>query len=93
MVPPRRCLRLRRGAIIEYGVEKDERQGLQWYLRAGTQGHAGALYNAGYMYLLGDGAAKDEDRPFALLTEAAEKGSSDAKALLAEHESLSKRLK
>ena len=77
----------------EYGVKKDERQALQWYLRAGTQGHAGALYNAGYMYLLGEGTAKDEDRAFALLTEAAEKGSSDAKALLAEHESLSKRLK
>ena len=77
----------------EYGVKKDERQALQWYLRAGTQGHGGALYNAGYMYLLGEGTAKDEDRAFALLTEAAEKGSSDAKALLAEHESLSKRLK
>lgn len=77
----------------EYGVKKDERQALQWYLRAGAQGHAGALYNAGYMYLLGEGTAKDEDRAFALLTEAAEKGSSDAKALLAEHESLSKRLK
>ncbi|MCH8097667.1 MAG: sel1 repeat family protein [Proteobacteria bacterium] len=77
----------------EYGVEKDERQALQWYLRAGAQGHAEALYNAGFMYLLGDGAAKDEDRAFALLTEAAEKGSCDAKGLLEENESLSKRLK
>ena len=77
----------------EDGVEKDERQALQWYLRAGAQGHAEALYNAGFMYLLGDGAAKDEDRAFALLTEAAEKGSSGAKGLLEEHDSLSKRLK
>ncbi len=77
----------------EYGVKKDERQALQWYLRAGAQGHAGALYNAGFMYLLGEGTVKDEDRAFALLTEASEKGSSDAKGLLAENESLSKRLK
>ena len=74
-------------------VEKDERQALQWYLRAGAQGHAEALYCAGFMYLLGEGTAKDEDRAFALLTEAADKGFCDAKRLLEEHESLRKRLK
>ena len=45
------------------------------------------------MYLLGEGTAKDEDRAFALLTEAADKGFCDAKRLLEEHESLRKRLK
>jgi len=74
-------------------VEKDERQALQWYLRAGAQGHAEALYCAGFMYLVGEGTAKDEDRAFALLTEAADKGFCDAKRLLEEHESLRKRLK
>ena len=35
-------------------------EALKWYLRAAGNGHAEAEYNAGVMYLLGEGAEKNE---------------------------------
>lgn len=42
------------------GVEKDEKKGFEWYMKAAGQGNVQALYNIGNAYFYGRGVAKDQ---------------------------------
>ncbi len=61
------------------GVAKNQQEGRAWIERSATQGVAEAAYSLGSMYYFGDtGVAKDLERAFPLLLEAAEKEHLDA---------------
>ena len=49
------------------GVEKDEKEAFQWFLKAAEQGYAQAQYNVGLCYLNGGGVEKKSKKVGLLL--------------------------
>ncbi len=60
------------------GVEKDEKEAFQWFLKAADQGNAEAQNNVGICYLKGDGVEKDEKEAFQWFLKAAEQRDAEA---------------
>lgn len=52
-------LRLERGTG---GLKRNTIEAAQWYLKAAEQGHAHAQFNLAYMYHVGSGVSKDEEK-------------------------------
>lgn len=44
------------------GVNRDPARAIQWWQKAAMQGHAGAQFNLGQSYLMGNGAPMDMDK-------------------------------
>ena len=60
------------------GVEKDEKEAFQWFLKAAKQEYAEAKYNVGVCFLYGDGVEKDEKEAFQWFLKAAKQGYAEA---------------
>ena len=75
------------GAKLASGnfVEKDEFGGLYWYCQALKKGYVNAKWNAGSMFLKGDGGVpKNTELAMMLIEEAAEEGDNGASHFLSE---------
>ncbi len=60
------------------GVEKDEKEALQWYLKAAEQGYVEALFKVGLVYDNGAGVEVDEEQALKWYFKAAEQGHVEA---------------
>lgn len=63
-------------------MAKDEAEAAKWYRKASDQGEPVAQYSLGFMYLLGEGAAKDKAEGVRLLRESARQGFAPAQDAL-----------
>ena len=61
------------------GTPKDESAAVKWWLKAGEQGNASALFNAGNMYNRGKGVEQSAKRAFECFTKAASLGHTKAR--------------
>lgn len=52
---------------------EDDKEAYQWYSKAAAQGNAAGEYGVGQMYLKGEGVAKDVEKAFRYISQAAEK--------------------
>lgn len=64
------------------GVAEDEAESVNWYRKAGEQGHANAQFNLGWAYEKGLGVAKDEMEAVNWYRKAVEQGNVGAQDAL-----------
>jgi len=62
-----------------YGVKKDIKQALHWYLKAANQGNARAQNNLGVLYIKGDGIPRDREKAISWWKKAAKNGNITAR--------------
>jgi len=85
-VVPQSC-KLRLGKVsIQYwsdvpggqGVERDDHQATEWFLKAANQGHSGAQFKVGAMFHNGEGVERDCHQALKWYLKAAKQGEPDA---------------
>jgi len=64
------------------GLKQDHAEAVRWYRKAAEQGHAGAQYNLGVMYLNGQGVRQDHAEAARWFRKAAEQGHAGAQCIL-----------
>ena len=64
------------------GVEEDNVQAFEWYLKSAEQGYAKAQYQVGKSYKNGEGVDKDIDKAFEYFTKAAKQDNGEAQLAL-----------